>query len=87
MFVITMYFEGPKEDWYCQLCHPRKIKNLLTYLHKPPPPEIRYRPFQGGGSDVVLCRLFWCQSFGDVLPYVCYTFSSVLVAEWPPFGK
>ena len=25
---------------------------------------------------------FWCQSFGDVSPY---GFSSVLVAEWPPF--
>ena len=25
-------FEGPKEDWFCQLGHPRKIKNLLTYL-------------------------------------------------------
>ena len=24
-----------------------------------------------GGSDVVLCCLFWCQSFGDVSPYVC----------------
>ena len=32
MFVITMYFEGPKEDLYCQLGPPRKIKNLLTYL-------------------------------------------------------
>ena len=32
MFVITMYDEGPKEDWYGQLGHPRKIKNLLTYL-------------------------------------------------------
>ena len=32
MFVITMYFEGPKEDWYCQSGHPRKINNLLTYL-------------------------------------------------------
>ena len=32
MFVITMYFEGLKEDWFCQLGHPRKIKNLLTYL-------------------------------------------------------
>ena len=32
MFVITTYFESPKEDWYCQLGHPRKIKNLLTYL-------------------------------------------------------
>ena len=30
MFVITMYFEGPKKDWYYQLGHPRKIKNLLT---------------------------------------------------------
>ena len=29
---------------------------------------------------------FWCQSFGDVSPYVCsYYFSSVSVAEWPPF--
>ena len=34
MFVITMYFEGLKEDWFCQLGHPRKIKNLLTYLPK-----------------------------------------------------
>ena len=32
MFVITMYFEGLKIDWFCQLGHPRKIKNLLTYL-------------------------------------------------------
>ena len=31
---------------------------------------------------------FWCQSFYDVSPYVCiYYFSSVSVAEWPPFGK
>ena len=29
---------------------------------------------------------FWCQSFGDVSLYVCsYYFSSVSVAEWPPF--
>ena len=35
------------------------------------PQGIRYRPFQGGGSDVVLCCLFWCQSIGDVSPYVC----------------
>ena len=32
MFVITMYFEDPKVDWYCQLGYPRKMKNLLTYL-------------------------------------------------------
>ena len=25
-------FEGPKEDWLCQLGYPRKIKYLLTYL-------------------------------------------------------
>ena len=31
---------------------------------------------------------FWCQSFGDVSPKVCsYYFSSVSVAELPPFGK
>ena len=36
---------------------------------------------------------FWCQSFGDVSPYVYfiwytrYYFSSVWVAEWPPFEK
>ena len=30
MFVITMCFEGLKEDWFCQLGHPRKTKNLLT---------------------------------------------------------
>ena len=33
---------------------------------------------------------FWCQSFGYVSHYVCslyYIFSSVWVAEWPPFGK
>ena len=32
MFVITMFFEGLKEDWFCQLGHPCKFKNLLTYL-------------------------------------------------------
>ena len=31
---------------------------------------------------------FWCQSFGNVSSYRCsYYFSSVLVAEWSPFGK
>ena len=33
-----------------------------------------------------LFPIFWC--FGDVSPHVCsYYFSSVLAAEWPPFGK
>ena len=31
---------------------------------------------------------FWCQSFGDVSPYVCsHYFSSVSLTEWPPFMK
>ena len=35
------------------------------------PPVIHYCPFQGGSFVVVLCYMFWCQSFGDVSPYVC----------------
>ena len=41
-------------------------------------PIIHYLPFQFGSSVVVICCLFWCQSFDDVSPYVCsYYFSSV----------
>ena len=37
---------------------------------------------------VLFACFFLCQSFGDVSSYVCsYYFSSVWVAEWPPFGK
>ena len=38
---------------------------------------------------MVLCCLFCCQNFDDVSSYVCfhYTFSSVWVADWPPFAK
>ena len=38
---------------------------------------------------MILCCMFWCQSFGDVSHNICsyYFFSSVWVAEWPPFGK
>ena len=53
------------------------------------PPVIHYWPFQGGE--------FWCGSLLPVfgvrvsvmfhLMFVHYTFSSVWVAEWPPFGK
>ena len=43
---------------------------------------------KGCSFAVVLCCRFWCQSFGDVSLYLCSThFSSVLVAEWPPFEK
>ena len=33
-------------------------------------PGIRYLLLQGGGSDVVFFCLYWCQSFGDISPYV-----------------
>ena len=47
------------------------------------PLVINYWLFQGGSSIVALCCLF-C----DVSPYVCsFHFSSVWVAESPPFGK
>ena len=37
---------------------------------------------------MVLCCLFWCQSFGDVSPYACsYYFYSVWVTEWQSFRK
>ena len=32
LLLILICLEGPKEDWSSQLGHPRKIKNLLTYL-------------------------------------------------------
>ena len=51
------------------------------------PPVIHYWPFHCSDSDVVFCCLFWCQSFGDVSPYVCsLCFNLVWVAEttfWP----
>ena len=35
-----------------------------------------------------LLPVFWYQSFGDVSPYVrSFHFSSVWVAEWPPFWE
>ena len=45
-------------------------------------------PFQGGDSDVVSVSCFGVRvlvMFGFM--FVHYTFSSVWVAEWPPFGK
>ena len=37
---------------------------------------------------MVLCCVFWCQSFVNVSPNVClFYFGSVSIAEWPPFGK
>ena len=57
------------------------------------PQVIHYWPFQGGGggggSDVVLCCLFLVSEFLVMfhLMFVHYTFCSVWVAKWPPFGK
>ena len=45
-------------------------------------------PFQGGGSDVVSVSCFGVRvSVMFHFMFVHYTFSSVWVAEWPPFGK
>ena len=45
-------------------------------------------PFQGGGSDVGSVSCFSVRvSVMFQFMFVHYTFSSVWVAEWPPFGK
>ena len=44
--------------------------------------------FQGGGSGVVSVSCFGVRvSVIFHFMFVHYTFSSVWVAEWPPFGK
>ena len=44
--------------------------------------------FQGGGSGVVSVSCFGVRvSVMILIMFVYYTFSSVWVAEWPPFGK
>ena len=49
---------------------------------------MRLRPFQGGDSDVVSVSCFGVRvSVMFHLMRVHYTFSSVLVAKCPPFGK
>ena len=53
---------------------------VLTVIH--------YWPFQGSGSDVVSVSCFGVRfSVMFHFMFVHYTFSSVWVAEWPPFGK
>ena len=52
------------------------------------PPVIHYRPFQGNGSDVVSVSCLGVRvSVMFHFMFVHYTFSSVWVAKWPPFGK
>ena len=49
---------------------------------------VRCWPFQGGGSDVVSVGCFGVRvSVMFHFMFVHYTFGSVWVAEWPPFGK
>ena len=50
--------------------------------------NVQYAVFQGGGSDVVAVNCFGVRfSVMFHFMFVQYTFSSVWVAEWPPFGK
>ena len=52
------------------------------------PQVFNHCPFQGGGSDVVSVSCFGVRfSVMFHFMFVHYTFSSVWVAEWPPFGK
>ena len=47
-----------------------------------------FLPFQGGGSNVVSVSCFGVRVLVMFhFMFVHYTFSSVCVAEWPPFGK
>ena len=49
---------------------------------------VRCWPFRGGGSDVVSVGCFGVRfSVVFYFVFVHCTFSSVWVAEWPPFGK
>ena len=51
-------------------------------------PPVNSLPFQGDGSGVVSVACFGVRvSVMFYLMFVHYTFSSVWVAEWPPFGK
>ena len=49
---------------------------------------LRRKDSQGGGSDVVSVSCFGVRvSVMFHFMFVHHTFSSVRVAEWPPFGK
>ena len=82
MSVILHYVEHKFTPRRHSLLQVRKIlkveENILTYV----------TPFQGGGSDEVSVSCFGVRvSVMFHFMFVHYTFSSVWVAEWPPFGK
>ena len=66
------------------------LQKLRVRLKFKPPPH-QYFITDRSKAVVLLwfsVTCFWCPSFGHVSPFVCsYYFSSVSVAEWPPFGK
>ena len=63
-----------------QLVGLKKLNNTIN--------DLRKVNFQGGGSDVFSVSCFGVRvSLMFHFMFVHYTFSSVWVAEWPPFGK
>ena len=63
------------------------MKKEMLSTKKPCSAKIKAK-FQGGGSDVVSVSCFGVKvSVMFHFMFVYYTFSSVWVAEWPPYGK
>ena len=82
--VLTMQVHGQLTGTFffnIKICHDLHVgHHNILYIYNAGPKAVVLLWFY------VAC--FWCQSFGDVSPYVCsYYFSSVSVAEWPPFLK
>ena len=66
------------------------VQSLLNELKQSNPLNVTSNifRFQGGGSNVVYVSCFGIRvSVMFHFMFVHYTFSSVWVAEWPPFGK
>ena len=64
------------------LCEMTLLLNKTTRS----PPVIHYCPFQGGGMVSASCSGVRVSVMFHFM-FVHYTFSSVWVAEYPPFGK
>ena len=70
-------------------CTPSETGDKVSAIkHVKVSPVIHYLLFLGGSFVVVLCCLFYVRVFVTFhLMCVHIIFSSVSVAEWPPFGK